>query len=110
MNSVMFERRGSCDLFSPVSVEEWSKVHSTNALGTMLCYKHAAIQMMKQGRGGRIIGASSIAGKKGMLIARYMRHNTSLILCPCAVGIAGNSRYAATKFGVRGLTQSAGEY
>jgi NAD(P)-dependent dehydrogenase (short-subunit alcohol dehydrogenase family) len=37
----------------------------TNARGTFLCYKYAGIQMVKQGRGGRIIGASSIAGKQG---------------------------------------------
>jgi NAD(P)-dependent dehydrogenase (short-subunit alcohol dehydrogenase family) len=28
-----------------------------NVRGTMLCYKHAAKQMIAQGRGGRIIGA-----------------------------------------------------
>jgi NAD(P)-dependent dehydrogenase (short-subunit alcohol dehydrogenase family) len=37
----------------------------TNARGTFLCYKYAGMQMVKQGRGGRIIGASSIAGKQG---------------------------------------------
>ncbi len=26
----------------------------------MLCYKYAAIQMMKQGKGGRIIGADTL--------------------------------------------------
>jgi len=29
---------------------------AVNARGTMLCYKHAAKQMIAQGRGGRIIG------------------------------------------------------
>ncbi|KAI0790510.1 hypothetical protein C8Q75DRAFT_120549 [Abortiporus biennis] len=33
----------------------------------MYCYKHAALQMIKQGHGGRIIGALSLAGKKGSL-------------------------------------------
>ena len=32
---------------------------AVNARGTMLCYKHAAKQMIAQGRGGRIIGANS---------------------------------------------------
>ena len=29
---------------------------AVNARSTMLCYKHAAKQMIAQGRGGRIIG------------------------------------------------------
>lgn len=36
-----------------------------NVRGTFLCYKYAARQMIKQGRGGRIVGAASVAGKKG---------------------------------------------
>lgn len=47
------------------TTEDWTKVHSVNALGVALCFKYAAIQMIKQGRGGRIIGASSGAGKQG---------------------------------------------
>jgi len=47
------------------TVEEWDRLHAVNGRGTMLCYKHAAIQMIKQGGGGRIIGASSTAGKLG---------------------------------------------
>lgn len=45
--------------------EEWDSVFTINAKGTFLCYKHAGRQMIAQGRGGRIIGASSIAGKRG---------------------------------------------
>ena len=47
------------------TVEEFQRVLSVNAIGTFLCYKYAAQQMVKQGRGGRIIGASSVAGKTG---------------------------------------------
>jgi NAD(P)-dependent dehydrogenase (short-subunit alcohol dehydrogenase family) len=43
--------------------------------------------MLKQGRGGRIVGASSAVGKQGA---------------------AGSSAYCASKFAVRGLTQSLG--
>ncbi|KAJ3754116.1 NAD(P)-binding protein [Lentinula raphanica] len=67
--------------------EEWDKVQRINTKGVFLCYKHAAKQMIAQGRpGGRIIGASSVAGKQGMI----------------HVGA-----YIASKFAVRGLTQVA---
>ncbi|KAJ7445949.1 hypothetical protein B0H11DRAFT_2085956 [Mycena galericulata] len=72
--------------FTEIPAEEWDRVMTTNARGTFLCYKYAAIQMIQQGRGGRIIGASSIAGKKGMLM---------------------QGPYCASKFAVRGLTQAA---
>lgn len=39
-----------------VSADEFDKVISVNLRGVMLCYKYAAIQMIKQGGGGRIIG------------------------------------------------------
>jgi len=44
------------------------------------------MQMVKQGRGGRIIGASSAVGKQAM---------------------ASLMSYSASKFAVRGLTQAA---
>jgi NAD(P)-dependent dehydrogenase (short-subunit alcohol dehydrogenase family) len=50
---------------SLASSEEWDRVMNINGRGVFLCYKYAAIQMIKQGRGGRIIGASSVAGKQG---------------------------------------------
>jgi NAD(P)-dependent dehydrogenase (short-subunit alcohol dehydrogenase family) len=48
-----------------VKVEDLDHTYAVNVRGTMLCYKYAAIQMIAQGRGGRIIGASSTTGKKG---------------------------------------------
>ncbi|KIJ16161.1 hypothetical protein PAXINDRAFT_11206 [Paxillus involutus ATCC 200175] len=65
---------------------DWERIMAVNARGTFLCYKHAAERMIKQGRGGRIIGASSLAGKTGLPLA---------------------SAYSASKFAVRGLTQTA---
>ena len=41
---------------STVPVEEFDSVVAVNLRGAMLCYKYAAQQMVKQGRGGRIIG------------------------------------------------------
>ncbi|OSX63706.1 hypothetical protein POSPLADRAFT_1139353 [Postia placenta MAD-698-R-SB12] len=59
-----------------MSVETWDRIMDVNLRGVMLCYKYAALQMIKQGRGGRILGAINF------------------------------SAYSASKFGVRGLTQS----
>lgn len=47
-------------------MENWTRILSVNVVGTMLCYKYAAQAMIRQGRGGRIVGASSLAGKQGM--------------------------------------------
>ncbi|KAG0697530.1 hypothetical protein DFH29DRAFT_835757 [Suillus ampliporus] len=66
--------------------EDWDSIFAVNVKGTFYSYKYAAQQMIAQGDGGRIIGASSLAGKKGQ---------------------PANSAYSASKFAVRGLTQSA---
>ncbi|KZV73136.1 acetoin reductase [Peniophora sp. CONT] len=68
------------------SVEDLDRLYSINIRGVFLCYKYAAIQMIEQGRGGRIIGASSVAGKQGypMLFS-----------------------YSASKFAVRSMTQTS---
>jgi len=71
-------------LDSPLA--DWQKIWDVDAKGVFLCYQLAARQMVKQGRGGRIIGASSIEGKKGF---------GNLGAC------------SAAKFAVRGLTQTA---
>ncbi|KAJ7090808.1 hypothetical protein B0H15DRAFT_948579 [Mycena belliarum] len=72
--------------FSDTSVDEFDRVMSINARGTFLCYKYAGMQMVTQGKGGRMIGASSIVGKQAAL----------------SLGA-----YSASKFAVRGLTQAA---
>ncbi|KAJ7349640.1 hypothetical protein DFH08DRAFT_742192 [Mycena albidolilacea] len=69
-----------------ISPEEWDRTFDINVRGVFLCYQHAARQMILQGRGGRIIGATSGAGKQG------------LAMLP---------DYASSKFAVRGLTQAA---
>jgi acetoin reductase-like protein len=69
-----------------VDVESFDATFSVNVRGTLLCYKYAARQMIEQGRGGRIIGASSVFGK---------RSSKDFIA------------YSSSKFAVRGLTQAA---
>lgn len=37
-------------------MEDWDKIMNVNLKGVVLSYKYAALQMIRQGRGGRIIG------------------------------------------------------
>ncbi|KAF7340795.1 hypothetical protein MSAN_02108600 [Mycena sanguinolenta] len=68
------------------TVEELERVHAVNVKGTFVCYKAAAKTIISQGRGGVIIGASSLAEKKGAGM--------------CSV-------YGSSKFAVRAITQAA---
>ncbi|TCD65276.1 hypothetical protein EIP91_002838 [Steccherinum ochraceum] len=72
--------------FLELTTDDYDFVMNVNARGLMMCYKHAAKQMVKQKRGGRILGASSGLGKSGR--AQYL------------------ASYSASKFAVRGLTQA----
>ena len=51
--------------FPVATAEDIRRLLSINVEGVFFCYKHAGLQMIKQGKGGRIIGASSMAGKQG---------------------------------------------
>lgn len=70
-----------------VSEEDIEKVFRINTFGVIYCLQAAAEQMIKQG-GGKIINASSAAGKKG---SAFLSH------------------YSASKFAVVGITQSAAQ-
>ncbi|KAL5526684.1 hypothetical protein ACEPAF_8409 [Sanghuangporus sanghuang] len=72
--------------FLETSGEMFDSVYTVNVRGVFFCFKHAALQMIKQGRGGRLIAASSSAGKQGT---------------------PNLTAYSASKFAVRGLTQTA---
>ncbi|KAF9458936.1 hypothetical protein BDZ94DRAFT_1070425 [Collybia nuda] len=72
--------------FMEADLDAWEALFSVNIRGVILCYKYAAKQMVKQGSGGRIIGASSICGLKGF---------------------ANVGAYCASKAAVRSLTQTA---
>ncbi|KAI9056942.1 NAD-P-binding protein [Trametes sanguinea] len=69
-----------------MSVEDYDLVMGVNARGFMLAVKHAGRQMVKQGRGGRIMAAASFAAAQGVALA---------------------SSYTASKFAIRGFVQSA---
>ncbi|KAG8763180.1 hypothetical protein FRC12_008661 [Ceratobasidium sp. 428] len=85
---VMVANAAVCSVNSimDTTVSEWNLMMSVNALGVLFCYRSAARQMIKQGRGGRLIGASSVCAHKG---------NPTV------------AAYSASKFAMRGLSQSA---
>ncbi|MFC1917220.1 SDR family NAD(P)-dependent oxidoreductase [Chloroflexota bacterium] len=68
-----------------LDVKEWDKVMAVNLRGTFLCCKYGALQMIKQGDGGRIIIMSSTAAKRGAAMM---------------------AAYCTSKFGGIGFTQS----
>ncbi|KAI0777685.1 acetoin dehydrogenase [Trametes elegans] len=75
-----------CEVLHETTTEQSDKLIDINIKGTFYSFKYAAIQLLKQGNGGRLVGAASIAGKRG-----YAEHGM----------------YSASKFAVRGIVQSA---
>jgi NAD(P)-dependent dehydrogenase (short-subunit alcohol dehydrogenase family) len=104
-----------------VTVEDWDLIFQINVRGVFLCYQYAAKQMVLQGRGGRIIGASSLVSETYMFklpnnSGRTCRPGNKVKLHSDLVDSSWNatgaprlSTYSASKFAVRGLTQSAGK-
>ena len=70
-----------------LSPEEWDKVHNTNLRGVFYCIRSFA-PMMIRARNGDIVNISSIAGKNAL---------------------ANGAAYAASKWGLNGLTYSVAE-
>lgn len=72
---------------SEMSKEDFEKVIAVNLEGVFFCTKYASEQMIKQGRGGKIINISSVDA-----------------LHPSAIGLA---HYDASKHGVWGFTKNS---
>jgi len=64
---------------------EWDKIMDVNTKGVFLCCQEAIRRMRKHGRGGRLINTASGQARQGFVFTPH---------------------YAASKFGVVGLTQS----
>ena len=75
------------DTVEDVAPENWSRVFAVNVEGVVFAMQTAAKQMIRQGRGGKIINMASQAGRRG----------EALVLT-----------YCASKAAVISLTQSAG--
>jgi meso-butanediol dehydrogenase/(S,S)-butanediol dehydrogenase/diacetyl reductase len=68
-----------------ITAVQWQQTIDVNVKGVLHCYQSAARQMIAQGRGGRLIGAASVAAHRG---GKWQ------------------SAYSASKFAVRGMSQS----
>jgi meso-butanediol dehydrogenase/(S,S)-butanediol dehydrogenase/diacetyl reductase len=71
-----------------ITAKQWQLTMDVNVKGVLHCYQSAARQMITQGRGGRLIGAASVAAHRG---GKWQ------------------SAYSASKFAVRGMSQSAAQ-
>ena len=69
-----------------LSPGDWDRLMAVNLRGAFFCYQEAARQMIRQGTGGKIIGAASIVAYRPFPM---LGHNS------------------VSKWGVRGLTQAA---
>jgi len=69
-----------------ISTDNFDRVVGVNLRGVFLCMKYEIAAMLREERGGAIVNTSSIGG---------------------LIGNGGNSAYAATKWGLAGLTKSA---
>lgn len=79
--------------------ERWQTVLDVNLTGAFLGTKHASLQMIKQGSGGRIINIASQAAKSGhMHMAAYSASKH---------GMVGLTRSAAMELGPHGITVNA---
>jgi meso-butanediol dehydrogenase / (S,S)-butanediol dehydrogenase / diacetyl reductase len=70
------------------TAEQWQQTMDVNVRGVLHCYQSAARQMIAQGRGGRLIGAASVAAHRG---GKWQ------------------TAYSASKFAVRGMSQSVAQ-
>ena len=69
-----------------LSPEDWDRMMAINLRGVFFSYQEAARQMIRQGTGGKIIGAASVVAYRPFPMLGH---------------------YSVTKWGVRGLTQAA---
>jgi len=82
-----------------MSLERWNTVIGVNLTGAFVCTQQAARQMIRQGRGGRIINIASVAAKSGSVhLAAYSSSKH---------GMVGLTRSAALELGAHRITVNA---
>ncbi|TVY54273.1 Diacetyl reductase [(S)-acetoin forming] [Lachnellula cervina] len=79
-----------------LSVEQWDRSMAINLRGVFLCFTTAAKQMIKQGGGGKLIAACSISG--------YRPSGKAPAYCSSKWGVRGLTQTAALELGPHGIT------
>ena len=82
-----------------MAVDEWDRVLAVNLKGAFLCAQAAAKEMVKQGRGGRIISIVSTAAENARVNAAAY--------CASKAGILQFTRVLAQELGQYGITANA---
>ncbi len=99
---IMVNNAGIGYLMKPIvetDAASWDAVLGVNLRGVFFGIKHAALQMMAQGRGGRIINIGSQASKSGFpYAAAYVSSKH---------GVVGLTRTAAIELGRHGINVNA---
>lgn len=99
---IMVNNAGIGYLMKPLTEMDqnsWDAVLGVNLRGVFFGIKHAAIQMIRQGDGGRIINIGSQASKSGFpFAAPYVASKH---------GVIGLTRTAAIELGAKGITVNA---
>lgn len=81
------------------TLTDLDNVFDTNVRGVFLCLRAAAQVMIKQGRGGKIISASSISGKRGVPL--------NGIYCASKAAVRSFTQALASELGSHGITVNA---
>jgi meso-butanediol dehydrogenase/(S,S)-butanediol dehydrogenase/diacetyl reductase len=99
---ILVNNAGIGFLMSPLtetSADDWDKVLGVNLRGAFLATKHAARQMIAQGRGGRVVNIASQASKSGFPFAAAY--------CSSKHGMVGLTRVSAIELGQHAITVNA---
>lgn len=79
-----------------LTVKQWDRSMAINLRGVFLCFTVAARQMIKQGGGGKLIAACSISG--------YRPSGKAPAYCSSKWGVRGLTQTAALELGIHGIT------
>ncbi|KAG9943308.1 hypothetical protein KCU85_g8734, partial [Aureobasidium melanogenum] len=88
-----------CTSLLELTVDQWDRVMGINIRGVFLCYSEAAKQMIKQGKGGKLIAACSISG--------YRPSGKAPAYCTSKWAVRGLTQTAALELGQYGITVNA---
>lgn len=81
------------------TLTDFDSIFDTNVRGVFLCLRAAAQVMIKRGRGGKIISASSVSGKKGVAL--------NGIYCASKAAVRSFTQALASELGSYGITVNA---